>query len=128
MVLITTNEFIQKATTEGRCQINSIMEHTNTKNKNCLCQDVFEYWGVIFLSFGLFLGGIVNENKFLCQELPRLLVCHCPAVSASGHQQVPIKTDIAKDKTISWKIRKCQTFKQHRHLANSSKDKTFCGK
>ena len=39
--------------------------------------------------------------------------CHCPAVSASGHQQAPIKTDIAKDKTVSQKIRKCQTFKQH---------------
>ena len=45
MALITTNEFIQKATTEGRCQINSIMEHTNTKNKNC--QDVIEYLGVM---------------------------------------------------------------------------------
>ena len=58
----------------------------------------------------------MNENKFLCQELPRLLVCHCPAVSASGHQQAAIKTDIAKDKTVSRKIRKCQTFKQDRRM------------
>ena len=48
------------------------------------------------------------------------LWCHCPAVSASGHQQAAIKTDIAKDKTVSLKIRKCQTFKQH-HI---TKDET----
>ena len=69
MVLITTNEFIQKATTEGRCQINSIMEHTNTKNKNCLCQDVIEYWGVIFLSSSgsrdFFLGKYREREQIL---------------------------------------------------------------
>ena len=63
-----------------------------------------------------------NTKKYLLQDEISYVRdfqdcwCHCPAVSASGHQQAPIKTDIAKDKTVSLKIRKCQTFKQH-HFA-----------